>query len=119
MLPKLTGIFCSLIVLAKFGIAKLVPAIGIPLLVSSLSSGREDVKMVAMFSLVKLGPRHCSRLLKIARNGHHAKDILMVISGNGGPEHVDDLHWFTQSPDSEVSAAATSAIESINDRSNS
>ena len=100
-------------VLVNYAIARVVPHIAVPRLVSALSSADEDRSMGGFMILVKLGPRIASHQLNEARAGRETVNILQVLGGQGDPSIIPELEKFAQSTDSAVASAAGDSLAAL------
>ena len=100
-------------VVISYLLARVFPAIGVRLLLSSLESSSEDAATAAYMALVKLGPRHAGRLLSEARQGRLTSELLQVLGDLGDATIIPDLEVFAASEDPEVATAARESIEAL------
>ncbi len=56
-------------VLLSYIVARIVPAVGVGWLVGALGSPNEDARTMAYMALVKMGSKHTSKLVQMAKSG--------------------------------------------------
>ena len=118
MLRRVTSVLRVIGVLLCYCIARVVPSLGVSRLVNSLGSPDEDVRTVAYMALVKLGAKHTSRLIAIARAGKQTAGVLQILGDTAGEESVPELEIFAASAEEKTAVAAKDAIEAIRLRGN-
>jgi len=103
-------------VLLSYVVARIVPALGVGWLVGALGSPNEDARTIAYMALVKLGPKHSSRLVALAKSGRQTTSVLQVLGDVGDTDLIGELKKFATSDDAEVAGAAQSSIDAIQER---
>ena len=103
-------------VLLSYVVARIAPRVGIGWLVDALDSPSEDARTMAYMALVKLGSKHTSKLLEMAKSGRQTASLLQVIGDVAEADVVPELNVFAQSDDEAIATAARDSIEAINER---
>lgn len=103
-------------VLLRYFVARIIPGVGVGWLVDVLGSPSEDARTMAYMALVKLGPKHSSKLVEFAKSGRQTARVLQVIGDVGDREVVADLEQFASSDDEAVASAASESIAAIKER---
>lgn len=103
-------------VLFNYGLARIVPGLAVPRLVTALGSENEDTATAAYMALVKLGPRVCDHLLQAARAGRETAGVLRLLGDMGDRSLIPEVEPFLEAPDPAVAEAARESVEMLSRR---
>ena len=103
-------------VLLSYIVARVVPAVGVGWLVDALGSPSEDARTMAYMALVKVGSKHTSKLVEMAKSGRQTASVLQVLGDVADAGLLGELEEFAASNSEEIASAAKGSIDAIKER---